>query len=313
VVRAAGSAAGLAVGSAAAQAAAEHMACEVFAHGVAHGQSMPNVAIQCGTETGYAMAIGPKHVSPFGSGSADVFIFIPGSGSKVGASGVLDEDIKEAANGTLTKLHCSHMWVVIDGTHETGRCGWKKPCPKWLHMLVESLARHTKARGGRVSLVGFSRGSWWASDLIAAGSISLARALLVAPYFCTNVSPKLTPEAVVQGARNARCELAVVASMTDSANPWITHGTSVMILVSYASWAAVYSTASHERAREVFLVGSSSDPEASTATLNYLYDDGKVINPKGTTTLGVHWYKSGVHENVSMGRAASGDGSMARP
>ena len=61
------------------------------------------------------------------------------------------------------------------------RTPWKKPCPKWLHMLVDSIAKHTMARGSRASLVGFSRGSWWASAFIVAGS-SASQALLVAPY-----------------------------------------------------------------------------------------------------------------------------------
>jgi hypothetical protein len=217
-------------------------------------------------------------------------IFIPGSGSAVTATGVLDETAKEAASGTLTQHHRRHTWVVIDGSEEKSRSGnWKVPCPAWVHTLVASLAEQAKSENLRVNLVGFSRGSFWVADLIAkeAGSTAVAKALLIAPYFYEHVSP-LRPDHVVLGASRTGCQLALAASMADATTCWNEQNHNVMQLAAAARWAAIYGEASHQYLREAFLVGLATDADAASATFHFLYDTALV--PVPVTPMHRSWW-----------------------
>ena len=220
--------------------------------------------------------------------SPSVFIFIPGTGSW--PTDLLDLTAKELKNGLLPRFHREHTWICLDVTSVTG--GWKAAAPNWVHQFVADIVAQAQSRDIDVSLVGFSRGAYWAAQVVPTMplNLKLKKVVLVAVYWMGEMDAQAA--ALSLAAADGGVELISAVSMTDACCLWSVHGQAIMQLARPPHTLLLYSARSHEAMRESWIVGTAEDPNASQIMVDFLYRDLQV---RYTPPVGprVHWYIDG--------------------
>jgi len=190
-----------------------------------------------------------------GANPTRLICYIPGAGGN--ATDVLDFSTKEHRHArTLASFQASTVFVVED----PGK--WKTPLKDWLVVLLQSVIE-LKPPGGRLSIVGFSRGAWWSSELLRRlkpeAILAIDGILLLAPYGSPGHGQAAGQEI---GRLLMQCGRPyVVASKSDARCPWATWAPWLTGVREVAGdHVCIVQHWTHEQVRSAIIVGDASVP-----------------------------------------------------
>ena len=189
-----------------------------------------------------------------GANPRRLICYIPGSGGR--GTEVLDFTKKELQHARTLALWRASTVIVVE---DPGK--WKTPLPDWVVFLLQSLIE-SKPSGGRLAIVGHSRGASWSCELLQRlpphAISAIDGLLLLAPY---TRSKKMDRDAGrAMGQLLMQCgRRYVVASQIDECNPWTTYGEWLTGMQEVAGHhVRIVQHWTHEQVRAAILVGGDT-------------------------------------------------------